>query len=60
MENGSRELKGALRAADEALLRRVLGLQIVAARILICLKNRVVQEVKMSHTFNFQAACEQL
>lgn len=51
---------GALRTADEALLRRALGLQIVAARILICLKNRDVREVKMSHCFNFKAACEQL
>lgn len=58
--SGGGELRGALRTADEALLRRALGLQIVAARILICLKNRDVREVKMSHCFNFKAACEQL
>lgn len=57
---GGGELRGTLRTADEALLRRALGLQIVAARILICLKNRDVREVKMSHCFNFKAACEQL
>lgn len=58
--SGGGELRGALRTADEALLRRALGLQIVAARILIYLKNRDVREVKMSHCFNFKAACEQL
>lgn len=58
--SGGGELRGALRTADKALLRRALGLQIVAARILICLKNRDVREVKMSHCFNFKAACEQL
>lgn len=57
---GSGELRGALRTADEALFRRALGLQIVAATILICLKNRDVREVKTSHCFNFKAACEQL
>lgn len=60
MASSGIELRGALRTADEALLRRALGLQIVAARILICLKNRDVREVKMSHRFNFKAVCEQL